>query len=117
VLQPVPPLVMAVGDRLGVLPGQVGGEPGEVGAGVLPLLATGQAGGEGLSERGQPRGAAREHLRADLTFGEQFPLPDLITPVHRPPPRGVHLRRKAFLYHGLDTLNRILTAEILSYVE
>ena len=44
VLEAVAVVVVAVGDRLGVLALQVGEEPGEVGPGVVPLLVADQAG-------------------------------------------------------------------------
>ena len=45
-LKAVPLLVVPVGDRLGVLPLEVGDEPGQVGPGVVALLPAAQALGE-----------------------------------------------------------------------
>ena len=85
-LEAVPLLVVAVGDRLGVLALQVGDEPGQVGPGVVPLLPAYQALGERPGELGEAFDAALEDLRADLALVEQLLLAEPVTPVHRSPP-------------------------------
>src|SRR5262249_50677859 len=111
-LQAVAFLVRAIGDRLGVLPPQVGGEPGQVGAGVFPLLAPGQAGDERLSELSESSRGPVEALRADLAFVERLLHAGPVTPVHRPPPARAVPHRKAFLSPALRTINRTQTAEL-----
>ena len=70
VLEAVPLLVVAVGDRLGVFPVEVGDESGQVGPGMLALLPPHEAGRERLGELGEPLDAPIEDLRADGAFGE-----------------------------------------------
>ena len=88
VLEAVPLLVMAVGDRLGGLVLQVGDEPGQVGPGVVALLAADQALGERPGEVGEAFEAALEDLGGNLAFVEQLLLAEPVTPVHRSPPGG-----------------------------
>src|SRR5918998_5879609 len=96
VLEPVPLLVVAVGDRLGRLGLQVGDEPGQIGAGVVALLAASQALGERPGEVGEAFEAALEDLGGDLAFVEQLLLAESVTPVHRPPPGGLILSGRLF---------------------
>ena len=96
VLQAVPVLVVAVGDRLGVLVAQVGDQPGQVGPGVVLLLAAHQALGEGPGELGEALEAAPEDLWGDLAFVEQLLLAEPVTPVHRPPPGRLILAGRRF---------------------
>jgi hypothetical protein len=96
VLKAVPLLVVAVGDRLGVLPPQVGGEPGQIGPGVVLLLPSSQAGDERLGELGESLDHAVEDLRADLALVEQLLLAEPVTPVHRPPPGRADLAGRLF---------------------
>ena len=112
VLEAVPLLAVPVGDRLGGLVLQVGDEPGEVGAGVVPLFPASQALGERPGELGEAFEAALEDLRRDLALVEQLLLTEPVTPVHRSPPWRARPRRKAFLCHGLTALKTILTAEL-----
>ena len=95
-LEAVPLLVVAVGDRLGGLVLQVGDEPGQVGPGVVPLLPADQALGERPGEVGEAFEAALEDLRGDLALVEQLLLAEPVTPVHRPPPGGLILAGRLF---------------------
>jgi hypothetical protein len=105
VLQAVPLLVVAVGHRLGVLPLQVGDEPGQVGPRMVALLPTDQALGERPGELGEALDTALEDLRGDGAFVEQLLLAGPVTPVHRPPPGRPHPRRKAVQHHALAATN------------
>ena len=96
VLEAMPLLVMAVGDRLGGLVLQVGDEPGQVGPGVVALLPASQALGERPGEVGEAFEAALEDLGGDLAFVEQLLLAEPVTPVHRPPPGGLVLAGRLF---------------------
>ena len=96
VLEAVPLLVVAVGDRLGVLVLQVGDEPGQVGPGVVALFLADQALGERPGEVGEAFEAALEDLRGDLALVEQLLLAEPVTPVHRPPPGGLILAGRLF---------------------
>src|SRR5215213_1039855 len=96
VLEAVTLLVVAVGDRLGGLVLQVGDEPGQVGAGVVALLAADQALGERPGEVGEAFEAALEDLRGNLAFVEELLLTEPVTPVHRPPPGGLILTGRPF---------------------
>ena len=105
VLQAVPFLVVAVGDRLGALPLQIGDEPGEIGPGMVALFPARQALGERSSELGEALDAPLKDLWADLALVEQLLLAESVTPVHRWPPGTARPRRKAFLQHTLATFN------------
>jgi hypothetical protein len=76
--------VVAVGDRLGVLPLDVGEQPGEVGAGVAPRA--GERSGERHGELLQPAHHPVKEGRGDLTAGEQLLLAALESGLHGRPP-------------------------------
>ena len=78
--------VVAVGDGLGVLVLEVGEQPGEIGAGVLPALGAGQRGDERLGEVLQSVHDAAEERGRDLTAGEQLLLALLEAGFHRRAP-------------------------------
>src|SRR5262249_28902834 len=96
VLQAVSLLVMAVGDRLVVLPLEVRGEPGQGGPGVGALLAAGPG------RDGRPGGPNEavpgpvEDLPGDAALLEQLLLAKPVTPVHRPPPARAALAGRLF---------------------
>jgi hypothetical protein len=92
----VPLLVVAVGDGLGGLALQVGDEPGQVGPGVVALLAAPQAFGERPGELGEAFDTALEDLRADVALVEQLLLAEPVTPVHRSPPGGLIFAGRLF---------------------
>ena len=89
-------LVVAVGDRLGGLALQVRDEPGQVGPGVVALLAADQALGERPGEVGEAFEAALEDLGGDLAFVEELLLTEPVTPVHRSPPGGLIFAGRLF---------------------
>jgi hypothetical protein len=74
VLQALSLLVRAVGDRLGVLPPQVGDEPGQEGLGVLLRLASEPECGERRGELDESFQAASEDLWRDLGRVEECVL-------------------------------------------
>jgi hypothetical protein len=75
--------VVTVGDRLGVLPFDVGEQPGEVGAGMATALGAGERGGERHGEVLQPADHPLKEGGRDLTVGEQLLLAVLKTRLHR----------------------------------
>jgi hypothetical protein len=78
--------VVAVGDRLGVLPLDIGEQSGEVGAGVAATLGAGELGGERRGEVLQSADDPIEEGGRDLTALEQLLLAALKARLHRRAP-------------------------------
>jgi hypothetical protein len=112
VLEAVPLLIVAVGNRLGVLAFQVGDEPGEVGVGMAALLVADQAGGERLDEVGETFDDAVEGLGSEVTFGEELLLAEFKSPLHQSISQEKGLSLEGFSTKQLGYLQRSLPVEL-----